>query len=95
MDYAPSTSLGGSTNGAARYDLPLLGCYYLMQLFGRWGMLSAGILYGIFHQSRLSKKEAAFREVDDKRKAIRDKQLAIEKKLAADAEMKQLEAMMK
>ncbi|KAK0095541.1 hypothetical protein PV326_008045 [Microctonus aethiopoides] len=63
--------------------------------FGRWGMLSAGILYGIFHQSRLSKKEAAFREVDDKRKAIRDKQLAIEKKLAADAEMKQLEAMMK
>lgn len=47
-------------------------------------MLSAGILYGIFHQSRLSKKEAAFREVDDKRKAIRDKQLALEKKLAAD-----------
>ncbi|THK32863.1 ATP synthase subunit e, mitochondrial [Diachasma alloeum] len=63
--------------------------------FGRWGMLVSGILYGAFHQNRLSKKETAWREVEAKKKVIRDKQLAEEKKRASAAEMASLEAMMK
>ncbi|XP_017778194.1 PREDICTED: ATP synthase subunit e, mitochondrial [Nicrophorus vespilloides] len=62
--------------------------------FGRWGLLSAGILYGMFHQNRLSKKETAFREIEGKQKVIRDAQLAAEKKLASEREMKNLEDMM-
>ncbi|XP_057332811.1 uncharacterized protein LOC130672315 [Microplitis mediator] len=63
--------------------------------FSRWTLLTAGIFYGIFWQSRFSKKEAAFQEVEVKRKAIRDKQLAEEKKRLAEAEMRELEKMMK
>ncbi|XP_011302023.1 ATP synthase subunit e, mitochondrial [Fopius arisanus] len=63
--------------------------------FGRWGLLVSGILYGAFHQNRLSKKETAWREVESKKKVIRDKKLAEEKKRAAEAEMADLEAMMK
>ncbi|XP_034945250.1 ATP synthase subunit e, mitochondrial [Chelonus insularis] len=61
----------------------------------RWTMLGAGIIYGIFHQNRLSKKEAAWRVEEDKRKAIRDKKLAEEKRLAAEAEWRLLEEQMK
>ncbi|XP_049883573.1 ATP synthase subunit e, mitochondrial [Pectinophora gossypiella] len=61
--------------------------------FGRWSFLGAGILYGAFHQSRLSKKEAKFREVEAKEKAIRDAKLKQEKAIAAAAELKSLEEM--
>ncbi|XP_065157673.1 ATP synthase subunit e, mitochondrial [Atheta coriaria] len=60
--------------------------------FGRWGMLSAGIMWGMFHHNRLSKKETAFREVEAKQKVARDAKLAAEKKAASDKEMKDLEA---
>ncbi|XP_063987752.1 ATP synthase subunit e, mitochondrial [Diachasmimorpha longicaudata] len=63
--------------------------------FGRWGMLISGVLYGAFNQNRLSKKETAWREVEAKKKIIRDKQLAEEKKRASEIEMANLEAMMK
>ncbi|XP_019865667.1 ATP synthase subunit e, mitochondrial [Aethina tumida] len=63
--------------------------------FGRWSFLTVGVLYGAFHQNRLSKKEAAFREVESKRKAERDAKLAAEKKAAADKEIKELEALAK
>ncbi|XP_075989516.1 ATP synthase, subunit E [Anticarsia gemmatalis] len=61
--------------------------------FGRWSFLGAGILYGAFHQNRLSKKEAKFREVEAKEKVIRDEKIAKEKALAAAAELKNLEDM--
>ncbi|XP_053623100.1 ATP synthase subunit e, mitochondrial [Plodia interpunctella] len=61
--------------------------------FGRWSFLGAGILYGAFHQSRLSKKEAKIREVEIKEKAIRDEKLKKEKAIAAAAEIKSLEEM--
>lgn len=52
-------------------------------------------MYGAFHQNRLSKKEAAFREIEDKKKAVRDAQLALEKKAAAEKEIRDLEALAK
>lgn len=55
-------------------------------------MLSAGIMWGMFHHNRLSKKETAFREVEAKQKVARDAKLAAEKKAASDKEMKDLEA---
>ncbi|XP_044003424.1 ATP synthase subunit e, mitochondrial [Aphidius gifuensis] len=63
--------------------------------FGRWSFLTAGIAYGLFHQNRLSKKEALWRIDENEKKKIRDVQLAAEKKRAADEEMRNLEAMMK
>ncbi|XP_043271629.1 ATP synthase subunit e, mitochondrial [Venturia canescens] len=63
--------------------------------FGRWSFLIAGIAYGVVNQNRLSKKETAWREAEAKRKVIRDKQIAAEKKIAAELELKNLEAMMK
>ncbi|CAH1108121.1 unnamed protein product [Psylliodes chrysocephalus] len=61
--------------------------------FGRWSFLGLGVLYGAFHNNRLSKKEAAFREVNDKIKAERDAKVAAEKMAAAEREIKELEAM--
>ncbi|CAG9864090.1 unnamed protein product [Phyllotreta striolata] len=61
--------------------------------FGRWSFLGLGVLYGAFHQNRLSKKEAAIREVEAKLKVERDAKLAIEKKAAAEKEMAELEAL--
>nr|ADO33016.1 H+ transporting ATP synthase subunit e [Biston betularia] len=61
--------------------------------FGRWSFLTAGILYGAFHNSRLSKKETKFREIEAKEKVIRDAKIAEEKKIAAAAELKNLEDM--
>lgn len=43
-------------------------------------MLSVGVLYGAYHNSRLSKKAIKEREIEAKKKEIRDVQLAIEKK---------------
>lgn len=63
--------------------------------FGRWSLLTVGILYGAAHHSRLSKKEAAYREVESKQKVIRDAKLAAEKKAAAEKEIKELEALAK
>lgn len=55
--------------------------------FGRWSMLTFGIFYGFLHQKRLSKKEARVRESQAEQKAIRDAQLATERRLTAEAEM--------
>lgn len=54
-----------------------------------------GVLYGAFHHNRLSKKENAIREVENKHKAERDAKLALEKKAAAEKEIKELEALAK
>ncbi|XP_050359822.1 ATP synthase subunit e, mitochondrial [Nymphalis io] len=61
--------------------------------FGRWSFLTAGILYGAFHQNRLSKKETKLREIEAKEKVIRDAKMKEEKARAAAAEMKALEEM--
>ncbi|XP_023952030.2 ATP synthase subunit e, mitochondrial [Bicyclus anynana] len=61
--------------------------------FGRWSFLTAGILYGAFHQSRLSKKETKLREIEAKEKVVRDERLKKEKAIAAAAELKALEEM--
>uniref|UniRef100_A0A2A4JZW2 ATP synthase F(0) complex subunit e, mitochondrial n=1 Tax=Heliothis virescens TaxID=7102 RepID=A0A2A4JZW2_HELVI len=61
--------------------------------FGRWSFLGAGILYGAFHQSRLSKREEKLREIEAKEKVIRDEKLKKEKAIAAAAEIKALEEM--
>ncbi|XP_015602938.1 ATP synthase subunit e, mitochondrial [Cephus cinctus] len=63
--------------------------------FGRWSFLGVGILYGAFHHNRLSKKEAAYREVELKQKAVRDAKLAEEKRIAAEAELRELEKLSK
>ncbi|XP_022910084.1 ATP synthase subunit e, mitochondrial-like [Onthophagus taurus] len=62
--------------------------------FFRWSLLGAGVLYGGFHQSRLTKKENALREIEAKQKVIRDEKLAIERKERAEKEIKELEALM-
>ncbi|GAB0090045.1 ATP synthase subunit e, mitochondrial [Sergentomyia squamirostris] len=61
--------------------------------FGRWSFLTVGIAYGAYHQSRLSKKAAKEREIENKAKEIRDVKLAEEKKRAVEAEIKMLEDM--
>lgn len=61
--------------------------------FGRWSFLGLGVLYGAFHNNRLSKRENALREVEAKLKVERDAKLAAEKKERADKEMKDLEAL--
>ena len=57
-------------------------CYFVFQ-FGRWTFLGVGVLYGAFHQNRLSKKEAKIREIETKEKAIKDVKLKQEKAIAA------------
>lgn len=52
--------------------------------FGRWSLLSVGVLYGAYHHSRLTKKEAALRDIEAKKKDAREAQLAIEKKQRYD-----------
>ncbi|TMW44621.1 hypothetical protein DOY81_010298 [Sarcophaga bullata] len=59
--------------------------------FGRWSMLTFGIFYGLFHQKRLSRKEAKLREAQAEQKAIRDAQLAEERRLIAEAEMRAID----
>ncbi|XP_031636457.1 ATP synthase subunit e, mitochondrial [Contarinia nasturtii] len=59
--------------------------------FGRWSLLTAGILYGAYHHNRLSKKETINRKLEAERKIIRDAQLAIEKKKNYEEEMRALE----
>lgn len=44
--------------------------------------MTAGVLYGAYHHSRLSKKEAINRKIEAEKKVIRDAQMAIEKKKA-------------
>lgn len=61
--------------------------------FGRWSFLGLGVLYGAFHNNRLSKRENALREVEAKLKVERDAKLAAEKKERADKELKDLEAL--
>lgn len=51
--------------------------------FGRWSFLAVGVLYGAYHQSRLSKREVGIREIENKQKVIRDAKLAEEKKRSA------------
>lgn len=61
--------------------------------FGRWSMLSLGVVYGAFHQSRLSKREVKVREIEAQQKAVRDAKLAEEKKRNAEIEIRALEAL--
>lgn len=53
--------------------------------------MTVGIVYGAFHQNRLSKKEAAIRVVEEKQRAIREAKLAEEKAAASKKEMDELE----
>ncbi|KAK9879246.1 hypothetical protein WA026_004095 [Henosepilachna vigintioctopunctata] len=59
--------------------------------FARWSLLSVGVVYGAFHQNRLSKRETRQREADAEHKAIRDAKLALEKKERAEREIKEFE----
>ncbi|XP_014228419.1 ATP synthase subunit e, mitochondrial [Trichogramma pretiosum] len=63
--------------------------------FGRWSFLALGVAYGAFHQNRLSKRETARREIEERERPAREARLAAEKKIAADAELKALEQMAK
>ncbi|XP_055390166.1 ATP synthase subunit e, mitochondrial [Condylostylus longicornis] len=62
---------------------------------GRWSFLALGVVYGAYHQGRLSKKEAAIREIETQQKAIRDAKIAAEKKRNAEAEIRALEELAK
>lgn len=57
--------------------------------------MALGVVYGAFHQNRLSKKEAAFREAEAKRKAVEEPIIAEQKRLAAEKEIKELEELAK
>ncbi|NP_001165820.1 ATP synthase subunit e, mitochondrial [Nasonia vitripennis] len=59
--------------------------------FSRWSLLAVGVVYGAFHQSRLSKKENARREQEELERPAREAKLAEERKRAAAAEIKALE----
>ncbi|XP_018334830.1 ATP synthase subunit e, mitochondrial [Agrilus planipennis] len=61
--------------------------------FFRWSFLSAGVLYGAFHQSRLSRRENARRELEEKERPAREAKLAAEKKINSEREIKELEAL--
>lgn len=63
--------------------------------FGRWSFLAVGVVYGAFHQNRLSKKEALFRVEEAKRKVERDAILAEQKRISSEKELKELEEMAK
>lgn len=63
--------------------------------FGRWSLLTVGIAYGAYHQSRLSKKEEKIRAIEAQQKVIRDAKLAEEKKRNAEAEAKAFEELSK
>lgn len=52
-------------------------------------MLTAGILYGAYHHSRLSKKEALHRKIEAEKKVVRDAQEAILKKKRAEGKFYQ------
>ncbi|CAL7938542.1 unnamed protein product [Xylocopa violacea] len=58
--------------------------------FARWSLLIVGILYGAYHQRRLSRIENARREQELKEKPMRDAKLAAEKKKRQEAETKLL-----
>ncbi|XP_069674045.1 ATP synthase subunit e, mitochondrial [Periplaneta americana] len=58
--------------------------------FGRWSFLAVGVAWGAIRHSRLSKKEAAIREIEDKQKAVRDAKLAQEKARLAKEELDNL-----
>lgn len=52
--------------------------------FGRYSFLTLGVLYGAYHQRRLSTKEVKVREIEAKQKEVRDAKLAIEKARARE-----------
>lgn len=56
--------------------------YYLQ--FGRWSFLAVGIMYGAYHQGRLSRREEKLRVIEEQQKAVRDAKLAEEKKRNAE-----------
>ncbi|XP_050484125.1 ATP synthase subunit e, mitochondrial [Bombus huntii] len=58
--------------------------------FSRWTLLLTGIVYGAYHQRRLSKKENARREQELREKPMKDAKLAAEKKKLAEAEIQML-----
>ncbi|XP_003484784.1 ATP synthase subunit e, mitochondrial [Bombus impatiens] len=58
--------------------------------FSRWTLLLTGIVYGAYHQRRLSKKENARREQELKEKPMKDAKLAAEKKKLVEAELQML-----
>ncbi|GAB1860521.1 ATP synthase subunit e, mitochondrial [Camponotus japonicus] len=61
--------------------------------FCRWSLLFTGIIYGAYHQRRLSKRENARREEELKLKPMRDAKLAEEKRLAQLVEQKMFDEM--
>ncbi|XP_033324646.2 ATP synthase, subunit E [Megalopta genalis] len=63
--------------------------------FSRWSFLSLGIIYGAYHQKRLSKRENLRREKELAEKPMRDAKLAAERKLAMAAEQKMLDDLAK
>lgn len=58
--------------------------FYKQFQFGRWSFLVVGVLYGTYHQSRLSTREVKIREVEGAQRKIRDAKIAEEKKRNAD-----------
>lgn len=53
------------------------------------------MVYGAFHNNRLSKKEAVLRELEAKKKAEMEPIIAEQKRLAIEREMKELEELAK
>jgi len=58
--------------------------------FGRWSLLTVGILYGLSRHRSLAKKETVFREMEAKKKAELAPKLAAEKARLAKQELDDL-----
>ncbi|CAH1365556.1 unnamed protein product [Tenebrio molitor] len=59
--------------------------------FCRWTLLLAGIYYGATKRRMYSRRETGIREMEAKRKAVQDAQLAKDKKIANEIELRELE----
>lgn len=67
------------------YIIPSIFNFFSLALqFSRWSLLGAGVLYGIYHQNRLSKRETINRKIAAERKVIRDAELAVQKKIRVE-----------
>lgn len=58
--------------------------------FFRWSFLGLGILYGAYHQQRLSKREVGIRAIEEQQKSVRDAKLAEEKKRAQAGDLRKI-----
>lgn len=58
--------------------------------FARWSLLLGGIFYGYSRQKYLAHREVHLREVEEKRRAIRDAKIREERRIASERDVESL-----